>query len=379
MELTSRERVECALNHQEADRVPLDLGSTPFTTIHKEVAKELNRLLGIKQDKFDFVSFSAQVVKLNDELMNHLQIDTVGVTTKLPSSYKMVLVDDSYTDEWNIVYKKVPGSYQYDFLKHPLAKSNKAEMENFPFPDPLDDSRFEGFRSNVKEFYDKSDKAIVLNTPYGCQVMAVSAWLCGFERHFMDIAIDHDYVHTLNRRLTDWYIQWLDRALAEVGEYISVVTVADDLGIQNGPMIKPESYRELFQPYHQEIYSFIKKNTDAKIFLHSCGSVVEFMDDIIANGADILNPVQVAAKDMDTKYLKEKWGDKLTFWGGACNSQKTLPFGTQEEVLNEVRERIDDLKPGGGFVFAPIHNILPGVSGEKVNAMYKLAAEYGIY
>lgn len=378
--LTSRERVNRALNHQETDRIPLDLGSTPFTTVHMEVAKDLNRYLGIKQEKFEFVSFSAQAVKLNGALSKELQIDTCGVTTKLPDSYKMVIDDtNSYVDEWGIKYRKVPGSFQYDFVAHPLEEADLDDLVNFTFPDPVEETRFTGFRENVKRLYEETDKAIVLNPPYGCQIMAVEAWLTGFERHYCDIAVDHEFINVFSERLLDWYMEWLDRALDEVGEYISVIACADDLGIQSGPMIKPETYRELFQPYHKKLYSYIKQRTDAKIFLHSCGSVVRFMDDIIENGVDILNPVQVTANNMDSDFLKKNWGDKLTFWGGGCNAQKILPFGSVEEVESEVRLRIDDLKTGGGFVFAPIHNILPGISGEKVNAMYRLAAEYGRY
>lgn len=378
--LTSRERVNRALNHQETDRIPLDLGSTPFTTVHMEVAKDLNRYLGIKQEKFEFVSFSAQAVKLNGALSKELQIDTCGVTTKLPDSYKMVIDDtNSYVDEWGIKYRKVPGSFQYDFVEHPLEEADLDDLVNFTFPDPVEETRFTGFRENVKHLYEETDKAIVLNPPYGCQIMAVEAWLTGFERHYCDIAVDHEFINVFSERLLDWYMKWLDRALDEVGEYISVIACADDLGIQSGPMIKPETYRELFQPYHKKLYSYIKQRTDAKIFLHSCGSVVRFMDDIIENGVDILNPVQVTANNMDSDFLKKNWGDKLTFWGGGCNAQKILPFGSVEEVESEVRLRIDDLKTGGGFVFAPIHNILPGISGEKVNAMYRLAAEYGRY
>ncbi|OUO81082.1 hypothetical protein B5F53_00440 [Blautia sp. An249] len=379
-QLSSRERVNRSLNHEETDRIPLDLGSTPFTTLHLEVAKDLNRYFGLTQEKYEFVSFSAQAVKISPALKEKLNIDTCGVTTRLPDSYKMVIDEtNSYVDEWGIQYRRVPHSFQYDFVKNPLEEADLEELENFEFPDPVDDTRFAGFREQVKQLYDETDKAIVLNPPYGCQIMAVEAWLTGFERHYCDIATDHEFLHALSKRLLDWYEKWLDRALDEVGEYISVVACADDLGIQSGPMIRPETYRELFQPYHKQLYNYIKERTDAKIFLHSCGSVVQFMDDMIENGVEILNPVQVTAKDMDTQYLKKNWGDRLTFWGGGCNAQKILPFGTVEEVKEEVHRRVRDLKPQGGFVFAPIHNVLPGISGEKVAAMYQTAWECGQY
>lgn len=378
--LTSRERVERALNHQEVDRIPADLGSTVFTTIHLEVAKELNRLLGIKQDNYQFVSFSAQVVKPNAEIMKRFNIDTYGVSSRPSSSFKLVVnEDDSYVDEWGIEYKRVPGSYQYDFVSHPLEQAGINDIDEYRWPDPVDEGRFQGLLEEVQHLYTETDYAIVLNPPYGGQIMALSAWLTGFEKHYMDMGMDHDFVRALSDRLLEWHCAWLDKALTQVGDYISVVALADDLGIQTGPMISPRMYRDLYKEYHRKLISFIKARTNAKVFWHSCGSVTQFLPDLIEIGVDILNPVQVSATDMDTAFLKSEFGDKLSFWGGACNSQSVLPFGTEEEVAQEVERRIKDLKPGGGFVFAPIHNIVPGVSARKVQILYEAVEKFGRY
>jgi len=377
-ELTSRERVKLALEHKETDRIPFDLGTTCFTSMHWRVADDLNALMGTHQDKYEFTGFSAQVIKLLPELRDRFHVDTVCVSTKGPSNFKLVIDEnDSFVDEWGITYRRAPGAHQYDFTKHPLEDADIEAMLEYPFPDPVDDGRFEGFKEEVKRLYEKTDKAIILTPPINLQISGLGQWLTGFPRFYMDTVIDQEFLHALYRRLLDWYKRWLDRALDEVGKYINVISSADDLGIQTGPMINPETYREIHKPYQKELFDYIKQGTDAKIFYHCCGSCSQFLDDLIEVGVDILNPIQVTAVNMETDMLKAGWGDKLSFWGGGCAAQTVLANGTVDDVRAEVRKRVADLKPGGGFVFAPIHNILPGVSAEKVVAMYDTAYECG--
>jgi len=147
--------------------------------------------------------------------------------------------------------------------------------------------------------------------------------------------------------------------------------------MQDGPQISPQLYRRVVKPRHKRLYQYIKENTSAYLFLHTCGSVYEFISDFIEMGVDILNPVQVSAKDMDTKKLKKEFGKDITFWGGGCDTQKVLPFGTPEEVIQEVRQRIEDLAPNGGFVFTQVHNIQTGVPPENIMAMYDTVKRYG--
>jgi len=149
--------------------------------------------------------------------------------------------------------------------------------------------------------------------------------------------------------------------------------------MQNGPQLSPALYREVVKPRHNRFYQYIKQHTDAYLFLHTCGSVYTFIPDFIEMGVDILNPVQVSAKDMDTKRLKEEFGKEITFWGGGCDTQKVLPFGTPREVEEEVKRRIEDLAPGGGFVFNQSHNIQAGVPPENIMAMYEAVKKYGKY
>jgi uroporphyrinogen decarboxylase len=379
--LTSRQRVERVLNHQEADRVPLDLGTTFFTAYHLEVAKEVNKQLGVEQDDYQFVSFSAQTVKAHPVVLDKLKIDTYGINSKPTGNFRFELnrTDNSYIDEWNIHYRKAEHSYQYDFIKHPLDNAGIADLDLYPWPDPLDQGRFKGFREEVKSLYENTDYALILNTPVGSQIMGMIGWLTGYEKLYTDLAVNHDFIRAISEKLLLWHEEWIGKALELVGEYLTCIAIADDLGIQSGPMINPVIYRKLIKPFHQKLFSFVKSRTDAKILFHSCGSVYEFLPDLIEMGVDIINPIQYSAKDMSCINLKKNFGDRICFWGGGCDAQGILPFGSVSQVREEVERVINILKPGGGYVYAPIHAVLPGVSAEKVLTMYQTALEHGGY
>jgi uroporphyrinogen decarboxylase len=377
--LTSRERVEKALSHQEADRVPLDLGSTPFTTIHLEVARKLHKHFGLEDAGYEFISFGAQAVRPHPYIREQFSIDTYGVFSAPPDDFTLEVKDDTFIDEWGMKHKKMPRSFQYDFIGHPLSRSTVEDLKHYPWPDPKNAGRFSSLLKETRDIFDNTDLAVILNPPQGAQIRELGAWLTGYEKHFMDIGGNHRYVETLSGILLDWHKSWLELALAQVGEYISVVAIADDLGIQTGPIFNPEAYRSLYKPFHRELISFIKERTKARIFFHSCGSVEKFIPDLIEIGVDILNPIQVSATNMDIGYLKKEYGDDLVFWGAACDSQKILPFGPVSAICTEVANTVAALKQGGGYVFAPIHNILPDVETEKVLALFGQARKHGLY
>ncbi len=168
-------------------------------------------------------------------------------------------------------------------------------------------------------------------------------------------------------------------ALELVGPYVDVVRVADDLGTELGPIISPELYRALIKPRQKKLYGLIKSKTGARLLLHSCGAVRDLIGDFIDIGVDALNPVQVSARGMDSRSLKKEFGKQMCFWGGGCDTQRVLPFGGIEDIRREVRRRVSDLAPGGGFVFAPVHNIQFDVTPERIEALYAASREYGSY
>ena len=201
----------------------------------------------------------------------------------------------------------------------------------------------------------------------------------GMENGLMDLLAEPEFATAFFERLTDTICTAQNHFLSEVGDLIDVHFAADDLAGQSGPLVDPALWRRLVKPYQARILATIRAHTRAPIFYHTCGAATEFLDDLIEIGVDILNPVQVSAAGMDTAPLKKRFGKRLSFWGGGCDTQTVLARGTPADVRKEVRRRIRDLAPGGGFVFNPVHNIQPLVPPANVAALFEAALEFGQY
>jgi uroporphyrinogen decarboxylase len=195
----------------------------------------------------------------------------------------------------------------------------------------------------------------------------------------MDLVGNQTFAEALMDELAEANIRRFERYADTVAPHVDVIQFEDDLGMQDRPLLRPERYRKLVKPYHAKLFRFVRSRWDGHILLHTDGAVAPFIPDFIEMGIDILNPVQVSAAGMDTKALKKEFGDDITFWGGGCDTQKTLPYGSPADVADEVKRRIDDLAPGGGFVFTQVHNVQAGTPPENVVAMFETAREYGTY
>jgi uroporphyrinogen decarboxylase len=205
------------------------------------------------------------------------------------------------------------------------------------------------------------------------------AWyLRGYPELLMDFLLNKDFAHALFRRILEVRKQNAEIYLREVGDYLDVIQLGDDLATQNGPAMSPALYREMVKPYQAELFRFVKERTPAKLYYHSCGAVTSIVEDLIEIGVDVLNPVQASAQGMDTAELKARFGARIAFWG-AIDTQRVLPFGTTEQVMAEVQQRISDLAPGGGYVLAGVHNLQPDIPPENIVAMYEEGARYGRY
>jgi uroporphyrinogen decarboxylase len=194
----------------------------------------------------------------------------------------------------------------------------------------------------------------------------------------LDLVDDKDFAHALLSKITSIRKENAEKFLSEVGAYLDVFQLADDLAMQNGPYMSPDLYREMIKPYQVELFQFVKSLTPAKIYYHSCGSVTGLLDDLIDVGVDILNPVQVSAEGMQPEQLKKRFGDKLSFWG-AMDTTEILPNGTADDVRDEVRSVIRNLGPGGGYVLASVHNMQADIPPENIIAMIEAASQYGQY
>jgi len=374
-EMTPRERVLTSLNHEEPDRVPLDLGGLA-TTIEAVPYNELKRYLGIKGETKLFLR---DHVDPPEEILERFGIDTRYVRMKPPRNFKVQIdSDNSYLDEWGTRWKKPESSLYWDPVDYPLKDATIEDLETHNWPDPHDPGRTEGLREEAKWLREKTDCAIIADTPSLGIFESASICLRGIERLMMDLILEKPFAKALLDKVADIQIEFFRHYLDAVGEYIDVIMVTDDLGAENGPLISPEHYREMIKPAQKKLWQFIKDNTKAYLFLHSCGSIPKFIPDLIEIGVDILNPIQVSAKDMDTKRLKEEFGDRLTFWGGV-DTQRVLPFGSPEDVDREVKRRIGDVAPGGGYVLTAVHNIQAGVPPENICMMYDAARKYGRY
>lgn len=372
--MTSRKRLLATLRHKEPDRVPLDLGGLA-TTIETVPYDELKSYLGIKSETKTFLR---DHVEPDEKILQLLEIDTRYLHPKPPKSWKLkIAADNSYVDEWGIRWKKPESSLYYDPVGHPLADAAIDDLEEYRWPDPYDPGRTQELKERAKYLYRKTDYAIVADM-LGLGIFETAWTLRGFERLLEDLIINQDFALVLLEKVTQIKIGLYNQFLDAVGDYIQVVMVSDDLGMENGLIISPHLYRKAIKPFHKKLWEFIKKKTEAYIFLHSCGSVYHLIPDFIELGVDVLNPVQVAAKDMDSKRLKEEFGDKLTFWG-AIDTQKIIPYGSPAEVKQEVKRRIRDLAPGGGYVLAAVHNIQAGVKPENILKMFDTARKYGVY
>ena len=381
--MNSRERIVHTLNHQEPDRVPFDLGGTGLSTIHVTAYKNLRHHLGLPEIEPEVAFVPEQLVRVDEDLAQRLEADVRPVLPETASSFEYVFRDEgnyeAYTDEWGISWRMPrEGGFYYDMYQHPLATADSLEeMKAHPFPDPLDDGRFATLREQAEAAAPKG-KAVALAGP--CAGIAeVYSWLRGYEEYYVDLARHKDWVGTMLDRLVEFKSAYWGRALHEIGDLVDVVVEADDLGSQHSLLMSPRTYRTVIQPRHKRLFSFIKEQASVKVFYHTCGAVRRLIPDLIEAGIDILNPVQISAADMDLWELKSEFGRDLVFWGGGVDTQGVLGTATPPEIKDHVRQNIEALAPGGGFVFAAVHDIQANVPPENIMAMWEAWQEYGVY
>lgn len=380
--MNSRERIVTTINHKQPDRIPMDIGGTLATTMHHTVYDGLKKELGIIDKSSEILDLSLQTAVISEEMLKALHGDVIGIFPKPPKSWKMVIdtEDDSYVDEWGIRHRMPHNGWYFEMVDHPLKNATFKNLDTYNWPDPYDESRFEGVEERAKYFFKNTDFAITVGCTFGGGILQDGAWLVGFEKWFYSLANDPYFAEKVMDKILEFHIGYWNAMLSRIGEYIQIVVIGDDLGTQDSLFISPDMYRKFIKPRHKKLVDAIKNKANVKVLLHSDGAIRGIIPDIIECGIDILNPIQVSARGMgDTRALKEEFGDKLVFWGGGCDTQRVLPFGSSGDVRREVIKRIKDLKPNGGFVFAPVHNIQPGVPVENVFTLYKTALEFASY
>ncbi|MCL5994933.1 MAG: hypothetical protein M1546_02620 [Chloroflexi bacterium] len=378
--MTPRERVQVALNHQEPDRVPLDFATGGNSSPVPEFYTKLAQHYGI-EPQLRFLPHYLRLVQVDEHILEDLCIDTRHILMRPATRGRRPCHEPGqFYDDFGTRWKEVDaGDLAYrELAESPLAGATIDDLERYPWwPDPHDPDRHAGLQLEAERLYHQTDYALV-GAPGFNGVWERAWYMCGLVRALEGLLLEPDFMHALLRRITDIGKIVLGHYLDEVGPYIEIIKLSDDLGAQDGPEMSPATYRAMIKPYHRELFDFVKQRTAAKIFFHTCGSVYRLLPDLLDAGIDILNPVQVSAKEMDTHRLKAEFGPRLSFMG-AIDTQHVLPFGTVEDVKHEVERRIADLGPGGGYILSPVHNVQADVPPENLVAMYHHAREVGRY
>jgi hypothetical protein len=418
--MSSRERVRMALEHRQPDRVPLDLGGSVLTGMHVSSVYRLRQALRLDPPQTP--------VKVMDpyQMLGEIQpdlVEAVGADVlPIPTPTTLFGFRSEAWKPWRLADGTpvlVPGAFNTepeangDILMYPegdrsVPPSGRMPQGGFYFDEivrqpPIEEARLDP-ADNMEEFVlideptvrhyaeeaerltAATDKALFAGfcfTSFGDIALVPAPWLKrprgirDIEEWYVSTLTRRDYVYKVFERQCEVALENLARLHRAVGERIQVTLVTGtDFGAQNASFISPQSYRDLFQPFHKAINSWVHAHTRWKTFIHSCGSVVELLPEFIAAGFDILNPVQTAASGMDPLGLKERFGESIVFWGGGVDTQKVLSFGTPREIRAQVRERMEVLGRGGGYVFAAIHNIQAGVPVENLLALFEAAREY---
>ena len=372
--MVSRKRVEIILNHKEADRIPIDVGSTEVTSINIHAYKTLRQYWQMEEKEIYTANIVQQLASPHEDFLEKIGCDFRPIVANPPSTWEFKKIDEgdywAFFDEWGAKLRMPKkGGFYFDYVEFPLKEPTLDALKNFKFPDPNDSARIKGLKEKAKYLYENTDYALVGSCLFGGGVFEQPARIRGMENFLMDLVSNIKFADALMEEITQRYIQMYSNFLDEVGPYLSVVTYWDDVTGQSGPLISPKIYRKYIKPKQKRIVEIIKKKTSAKVFLHCCGAASFFIPDFIEIGFDILNPVQVSASNMDTKKLKKEFGKEIVFWGG-IDTQRILPFGKPKDVEEEVKRRIDDLASEGGYVFGAVHNIQANTPPENLHAMF---------
>lgn len=402
--MSHRERVLTALRHQEPDRLPIDFGGTVDSTVSALGYQALRAQLGLLPTVTRVLDVYQYTAVLENDVRQALGIDcrpvfdeprewrrgrlADGSPAEFPAGFQPQLQDDGsqvvLDEAGNIVLRMPEQGYYFDPVYAPLANATSprdiqkclSQIENYDSPAHLDMS-YEELARQAKDLWENTDQLLV--GFFGGHIFQAAQSLRGWETFLMDLLVNRKFAEALLDHLAEANIRRFERYADTVGQYVHVIHFEDDLGMQDRPLLRPELYRQVVKPYHLKLMRFAKTHCQAYLLLHSDGAIAPLIPDFIDMGVDAINPVQVSAAGMDTKQLKQEFGEDIAFWGAGCDSQTILPFGSPDRVANEVKRRIDDLAPGGGFVFGPIHNVQARVPPENTVAMFQTARSYGVY
>jgi uroporphyrinogen decarboxylase len=404
--MTSRERVLAALNHQEPDRVPIDLSGHRSSGIAAMAYRRLRDFLGLPKRPIRVYDPVQQLAIVDEDLLQRFKVDTIELGRAFAHEDKhwadWVLPDGTpcQMPAWALPERANGGwVLRAKTSGRVIAAMPQGvwyfEQTNFPFLEREDLDRVEAelnecmwsaiasppgpiadgpggaalLTEGARQMRRQSSRAIL--GLFGGNLLELGQWFYRNDNFFMLLAGEPERAHRFLDRIMDIHLRNLDHFLRTVGDSIDVIVFGDDLGMQSGPQVSPAMYREFFKPRERLLWERVKKQKPhLKIMLHCCGGVRELLPDLIDAGLDAINPVQVTCRGMQADGLKADFGKRLTFWGGGCDTRDVLIHGTPAQVRDHVRRQVEAWRPGGGFVFQQVHNILADVPPANVVAMY---------
>ena len=384
MPMTSRERVLAAINHEQPDRVPLVIGVSNATGIKMKPYKGIKDITGIQApDKYLYGWPELGTAEIDEETMRRLHSDVRGVLDLEPENVRKRNRErdphGDYIDSWGGGQKEITPGDWFPCI-HPLSEAQTVEDLDLSqnWPDMSDPTRIAHVRATSERLAEENQFAI-LATPWLLFPFERALAMQGMEAFLLNMAMEPDFARALLEKIAGYCKQLMGRFLEELGDNVDIIKIGDDLGTQESLMISPKMYREMLKPVHADFISFIKSRTKAKVFFHSDGDVVPLIEDLIEIGVDILNPIQTSAGSMsDLPSLKKRFGKNIVFCGG-IDSHRVLPFGSVEEVRQEVRRVMQILGPGGGCMIGAVHTVMNDVPPENVLAMVDAVEELGHY
>jgi len=411
--MNPRRRILSAIDHVEPDHIPLDIGATPSSGISAIAYDRLVEYLNLTDQRTRVYDVVQQVAQPSEEVLDHFKVDVVDLGRTFNTReedwqpYALNNGHQAYQPKWFKPEQQVDGSFIaylhgepiarmpvgatfYDQTVYPfldgypvdldqqldaaMGKIHWAALAHSPWDHANELDFWQQLRANALDLRAKTDRAILVVA--GCNLFEWGTFLRRLDNFLMDLVLDPYNVERLLDALMERHLQTLENVCNTVGDIADILRFGDDLGMDSGLFMKPAIYRKLFKPRHKMLCDFVHQHSQMRTFLHSCGSLNLIIPDLIEAGYEVLNPVQINARDMEPARLKREFGNEITFWGGGADTRSVLNHGSPAEVKDHVRRNIEILSPGGGFVFNTVHNILPDVPPENIVAMYEAVDEY---
>jgi uroporphyrinogen decarboxylase len=386
--MNSRERILKSLNHEEPDRIPFDLAGSTWTGITNGAYQNLLRYFNLPDENPVWADVIQQIVVPSQSILDKFQVDTRGLLPLTSHNWDVYekLTDAGnnweYRDEWNFVhhFPKVNGHW-FSLVKHPMEEINEPDFNDigqFNWPFASDKRRIAGLREKALQF--RSEGKLVIIKGLCAGIFEMQQRVRGMTNAMMDPFMFSEFSDSLIGKIADLKIEFWEMALDELADVVDVVAEGDDYGTQESQLIDPDDFRIFYKPHLARITDAMKRKApNAKVMFHSCGNVRPIIPDFVEIGVDILNPVHITATGMEPKQLKKDFGNDIVFWGGGVDTQKILPSGSQKKVSDNVMRNIDALAPGGGYVFATVHNIQSEVPPQNIVTMWETLQKYGKY